>query len=174
MNQALDFYSPVEDSLRGKLAPIFGLKAKETLEKEFAFTISYNTGKAICECFGRQYAEDQFYKIIEFMSGRRPDTCPPGKEDEPGDVKCMILIYEGVNAVQKIRDVLGPTDPLKAPGGTVRRGVFRTSARVPCRLSPPNVGQIQKTPACESIREPVFLFFIYLRSAGSSIARACA
>ena len=33
----------------------------------------------------------------------------------------MILVYEGENAVQKIRDVLGPTDPLKAPGGTVRR-----------------------------------------------------
>jgi nucleoside diphosphate kinase len=33
----------------------------------------------------------------------------------------MILIYEGENAVNKIRDVLGPTDPLKAPMGTVRR-----------------------------------------------------
>jgi nucleoside diphosphate kinase len=33
----------------------------------------------------------------------------------------MILIYEGENAVNKIRDVLGPTDPLKASGGTVRR-----------------------------------------------------
>jgi nucleoside diphosphate kinase len=33
----------------------------------------------------------------------------------------MILVYEGVNAVKKIREVLGPTDPLKAPGGTVRR-----------------------------------------------------
>jgi nucleoside diphosphate kinase len=33
----------------------------------------------------------------------------------------MILVYEGENAIKKIRDVLGPTDPLKAPGGTVRR-----------------------------------------------------
>jgi nucleoside diphosphate kinase len=29
-------------------------------------------------------------------------------------------VYEGENAVRKIRDVLGPTDPTKAPGGTVR------------------------------------------------------
>jgi hypothetical protein len=55
------------------------------------------------------------------MSGRRPDTCPAGEEDSPGDVKCMSLVYEGENAIKKIRDVLGPTDPLKAPGGTVRR-----------------------------------------------------
>ena len=33
----------------------------------------------------------------------------------------MVLIYEGENAVSKIRDVLGPTDPTKAPGGTIRR-----------------------------------------------------
>jgi nucleoside diphosphate kinase len=33
----------------------------------------------------------------------------------------MILIYEGKDAISKIRNVLGPTDPTKAPGGTVRR-----------------------------------------------------
>ena len=33
----------------------------------------------------------------------------------------MILVYEGENAIKKIREVLGPTDPLKAPEGTVRR-----------------------------------------------------
>jgi nucleoside diphosphate kinase len=33
----------------------------------------------------------------------------------------MILLYEGEDAVKKIRDVLGPTDPKEAPGGTVRR-----------------------------------------------------
>ena len=33
----------------------------------------------------------------------------------------MILIYEGESAISKIRDVLGPTDPLQAPEGTVRR-----------------------------------------------------
>ena len=34
---------------------------------------------------------------------------------------CMILIYEGENAISKIRDVLGPTDPNAAPDGTIRR-----------------------------------------------------
>ena len=30
-------------------------------------------------------------------------------------------MYEGVEAVRKIRDVLGPTDPSKAPPGSIRR-----------------------------------------------------
>ena len=33
----------------------------------------------------------------------------------------MVLIYEGTDAVSKIRTVLGPTDPTKAPDGTIRR-----------------------------------------------------
>jgi hypothetical protein len=55
------------------------------------------------------------------MSGLRPDNCDPQDLEKPGNVMCMILVYEGEDAVKKIRDVLGPTDPLKAPSGTVRR-----------------------------------------------------
>ena len=121
LNQALDFYGPVEATLKERLAPVIGQKARETLEKEFGFPMSSSAGKAIADNFGLDYAKEQFRKIVEFMSGRRPDTCSREDADKPGDVKCMILIYEGENAVQKIRDVLGPTDPLKAPGGTVRR-----------------------------------------------------
>ena len=121
LNQALDFYSPVEGTLKEKLAPVFGQKAKEILEREFAFPLNQDMGKALGECFGQECAKEQFRKIVEFMSGRRPDTCPAGEEDKPGNVKCMILIYEGEKAIEKIRDILGPTDPLKAPGGTVRR-----------------------------------------------------
>jgi nucleoside diphosphate kinase len=55
------------------------------------------------------------------MSGRRPDQCKDEELNEPGLVKCMALVYEGPGAIGKIRDVLGPTDPTKAPEGTVRR-----------------------------------------------------
>ena len=121
LNQAMDFYGPVEAALKQKLAPVFGQKAKEILEKEFSIPLDQKTEKALSDCFGREYAQEQFYKIVNFMSGRRPDTCPPEDADKPGEVKCMIIVYEGENAISKIRDVLGPTDPLKAPGGTIRR-----------------------------------------------------
>ena len=121
MNQALDFYGPVEQALMDKLSPVFGKKAKELLEKEFSLPLNEETGKMLSDYFGREYAKEEFTKIVEFMSGRRQATCPPEDVGKPGSVKCMILVYEGENAVQKIRDVLGPTDPLKAPGGTVRR-----------------------------------------------------
>jgi len=121
LNQALEFYGPVEAVLKDKLAPMFEQKAKEVLEKEFSMSINHDTWNELSSNFGQRCAGDQFLKIVEFMSGLRPDTCPPGEENQPGAVKCMIIIYEGQDAVRKIRDVLGPTDPVKAPGGTVRR-----------------------------------------------------
>jgi len=119
--QALDFYGPVENVLVERLAPSFGKRAQEILEREFCFNISEDLAKVISNGFGRECAKDQFYQIVEFMSGKRPGAYSEEEMSKPGNVKCMILVYEGEKAVAKIRDVLGPTDPLKAPEGTVRR-----------------------------------------------------
>jgi nucleoside diphosphate kinase len=118
---ALEFYGPVETALKEKLAPSSGQKAREILERELKLALSMETEKSLAGSVGIEYARDQFYQLINFMSGRRPDTCPLREQNKPGSVKCMILVYEGINAINKIREVLGPTDPLKAPGGTVRR-----------------------------------------------------
>jgi nucleoside diphosphate kinase len=124
--EAMDFYGPVEAVLKEKLSPVFGKRAKALLEREFNFKLSEETAKMLTRTLGMECAKDQFAQIIEFISGKRP----PAKDDgyrymeevkKLNDPKCMILIYEGENAVKKIRDVLGPTDPLKAPEGTVRR-----------------------------------------------------
>ena len=55
------------------------------------------------------------------MAGRSAPECPAGEMENPGSEKCIALVYEGVGAVAKIRDVLGPTDPSKAPPGSIRR-----------------------------------------------------
>jgi nucleoside diphosphate kinase len=121
LSEALEFYGPVEAALIDKLAPSFGNKAREMLEKEFNISLGKETAKVLIEKLGTECARDQFRQIIEFMSGVRPESCPVEEIHNPGSVKCMMLIYEGEEAIKKIRDVLGPTDPLKAPGGTVRR-----------------------------------------------------
>ena len=59
---------------------------------------------------------------MRFMTGHTPSECKTEAErQKPGTQKCIALVYEGVNAVRKIRDVLGPTDPSKAPPGSIRR-----------------------------------------------------
>ncbi|GHV15796.1 hypothetical protein FACS189493_0230 [Spirochaetia bacterium] len=119
--QALEFYGPVEDALQGKLAPVYGKKAREILEHAFNIILDDAAEKSLTETVGARYAQDQFRRIVKYMSGARPEECAPADINKPGTVMCLILFYEGENAIKKIRDVLGPTDPLKAPGGTVRR-----------------------------------------------------
>ncbi|AEV27938.1 nucleoside diphosphate kinase [Sphaerochaeta pleomorpha str. Grapes] len=127
--QALEFYGPIKENLKNKLAPIYGMQAKELLESEFNVILNNNIQEILATSFGATYAEEQFERIVDFMSGIRPSACPPEDLQKPGLVKCMVLIYEGVDAVKKIRDILGPTDPTKAPAGTIRRD-FGTNIRV--------------------------------------------
>ena len=121
VEEALEFYGPVKNVLRSKLAPIFGSKAKKILEKELGIVLNENTSSALSDTVGVEFADDQFSQIIEFMSGVRPEDCSKDQLSAPGKVKCLILIYQGEDAIDKIRDVIGPTDPSKAPGGTIRR-----------------------------------------------------
>lgn len=71
---------------------------------------------------GREAWED----IVEFMSGRRPSNVTPALKSEPGTEKCIAIVYQGEGAVQKIREVLGPTDPSKAPPGSIRKEFGQT------------------------------------------------
>ncbi|MBA3881401.1 MAG: nucleoside-diphosphate kinase [Chthoniobacterales bacterium] len=66
---------------------------------------------------GRSAWED----IVEFMSGGRPTATSGEQRNAPGSEKCIAIVYQGVDAVRKIREVLGPTDPSKAPPGSIRK-----------------------------------------------------
>ncbi|HZF02267.1 MAG TPA: nucleoside-diphosphate kinase [Methylomirabilota bacterium] len=120
--QAVEFYGPVRDVLRTKLKEGVSERAKNVLEKEFNFKISEAEQKALGEVLGPLQGDTQFDVIMRFMSGSTPSECTSEEDrQKPGTQKCIALVYEGVNAVRKIRDVLGPTDPSKAPPGSIRR-----------------------------------------------------
>ena len=118
---AMEFYGPVREVLRTKLKDMVAVRARTALEKEFAFGIGPEEQKALGEILAPLFGDNQFENIVRFMSGRVPSGCSKEDLTKPGTEKCIALIYEGVNAVAKIRDVLGPTDPSKAPPGSIRR-----------------------------------------------------
>jgi len=119
--QAMEFYGPVREFLRNKLKDGVSAKAKDLLEKEFNFKISAADQKALGEILGPIQGDSQFDNIVRFMAGHAPGEIPQSDWQKPGSEKCIALVYEGVGAVNKIRDVLGPTDPSKAPPGSIRR-----------------------------------------------------
>lgn len=119
--EAMEFYGPVREILRSRLNDIVGSKAKAILEKEFGFKIPSAEEQSLGKLLGPLSGDQQFESIVKFMSGRTPSECPPAQITDPGTEKCIALVYEGHEAIRKIRDVLGPTDPSKAPPGSIRR-----------------------------------------------------
>ncbi|MGA0849811.1 MAG: nucleoside-diphosphate kinase [Chthoniobacterales bacterium] len=76
---------------------------------------------ALSEKFGPEKGRDHWENIVEFMSGARPSAVPEKDHAKPGTQKILALVFEGPDAIGKIRTVLGPTDPAKAPPGTIRK-----------------------------------------------------
>ncbi|HWD90809.1 MAG TPA: nucleoside-diphosphate kinase [Verrucomicrobiae bacterium] len=124
--QAVEFYGPVRDVLRTKLKDMVAAKARNALEKEFGFKIGSEQEKQLGDVLGPVFGDNQFDNIVRFMSGHAPSDIPEADWTKPGTERCIALVYEGVEAVRKIRDVLGPTDPSKAPPGSIRREFGQT------------------------------------------------
>jgi nucleoside diphosphate kinase len=121
VGEAEEFYGPVRAVLREKLKDISGQRARLALEKEFGFGLNPQTEKTLGEVMGPLFADQQFSQIVEFMTGRKPEDCSGPAKAQRGLEKILAVVYEGQDAVAKIRGVLGPTDPRKAPPGTIRR-----------------------------------------------------
>ena len=124
--EASEFYGPVREVLRTKLKDVVASKAKAAIEKELGFKIPQDEERQLGEILGPIFGDNQFDNIVKFMSGRSPSETDQNSWGEPGTEKCIALVYEGVEAVRKIRDVLGPTDPSKAPPGSIRREFGQT------------------------------------------------
>jgi len=119
--QAEEFYRPVLEVLMDKLRDPSGVRARMAIEHEFGFRLSDDVQRRLGDLIGPLAGRENWESIVNFMSGTKPSECPAYRRDEPGTEKCIALVYQGVDAVRKIREVLGPTDPSKAPPGSIRR-----------------------------------------------------
>ncbi len=116
MAEAQEFYGPVREILPSVYAGLTGPRAKTALEKEFGFELPAGSEKTLGEMLAPRAAEHQFNRIVNFMTGHAA-----GQESSGDPGKMVALVYEGPDAVAKIRNVLGATDPNKAAPGTIRR-----------------------------------------------------
>ena len=119
--QAEEFYGPVLEVLQDKLRGRSGETAARLFSAETNIPISPEVEAQLGEVLGPIAGRENWEQIVSFMAGNKPSDCPTEKRHEPGSEKCIAICYQGVEAVRKIREVLGPTDPAKAPPGTIRR-----------------------------------------------------
>ena len=120
-SHAVKFYGPVLEVLRTKLGMQVSEMVRPAIEKTLGSALDEETARKVGDLLCPTYGEKQFENIVRFMSGRSQAECEPGELNKPGTEESLVLIYEGPDAIARIRKALGPTDPSKAPPGSIRR-----------------------------------------------------
>ena len=122
VEKAEKFYGPVKEVLLEKLKGNVVGKVQKALDENFDFDVPSDIVEETGNKLNEFNAENQFNQIIKFMTGLNRVEISSGKEKKnPGKVKCLALVYQGIDAVSKIRAVLGATDPSKAAPSTIRK-----------------------------------------------------
>ncbi len=119
--EAEQFYGPVLAVLEEVFKETTARRVRLAAEEELNLPLDEATESQLGEMLGPIAGRAHWESLVQFMTGHRPSQTPTDRRDLPGSEKCVALIYQGVDAVAKIRQVLGPTDPSKAPSGTIRR-----------------------------------------------------
>lgn len=119
--EAEEFYGPVREVLQRKLRDRVLDLAADALERDLEMPLASPVREAVADLLAPLYGDHQFYQIIRFMTGRWLPDCSAVDRAAPGLERCLALIYAGPNAVEIIRNILGPTDPSKALPGSVRK-----------------------------------------------------
>ncbi|MCX7592009.1 MAG: nucleoside-diphosphate kinase [Kiritimatiellae bacterium] len=119
--QAEGFYAPVKETLAARFKNMAREKVASVLAREMGFGVPEEVLGDICAKLAPLFANAQFESIVEFMTGYRPSQCQEAEKHTLGRRSCLALVYHGINAVAKIRSILGATDPRRAEPGSVRR-----------------------------------------------------
>jgi nucleoside diphosphate kinase len=119
--QAEDFYGPLKKIFETKLAGLVRNRLDHCFKSGLPFTVGTDELNQMTEILRKRNALYEFNRIIQYITGLSPEEVPPGEYNKPGQETCLALLYYGVNAVAKIRDRLGATNPQEADYGTVRR-----------------------------------------------------
>ena len=128
--QAEEFYGPLKDIFVEKLKFLVTEEIRSRLKGAFDFPFLEEDAEALADRLAERNAVAEFSKIVEYMTGVDPRAIgDPAEKATASQTTCLALLYEGPDAIQKIRAVLGSTDPTKAEPGTVRSDFGRDLMR---------------------------------------------
>jgi len=128
--QGEEFYGPLKQIFVRKLKGNVTQEVFHRLHNAFGFPFTMADAEQVADMLAERNAITEFNKIVEYMTGVNPaDLEDPSQKTTASRTKCLALLYEGPNAIEKIRTVLGSTDPTKAEPGTVRSDFGRDLMR---------------------------------------------
>jgi nucleoside diphosphate kinase len=128
--QGEEFYGPLKEVFVRKLKGNVTQEVYTRLHSAFIFPFTMVDAEKVGDLLAERNANAEFNRIVEYMTGVSPeDITDPADKATASRTKCLALLYEGIDAINRIRKVLGSTDPTKAEPGTVRSDFGRDLMR---------------------------------------------
>jgi nucleoside diphosphate kinase len=127
--QGEEFYGPLREIFVHRLRFLVAKTARERLADAFDFPFTEQDAGVLADHLAERNAITEFNKIVEYMTGVAPEEVDAADKATASNTKCLAMLYEGPDAIEKIRSVLGATDPDKAEPGTVRSDFGRDLMR---------------------------------------------
>ena len=118
--QGEEFYGALRNIFKKKLKCRIAEKIREGIDGLFGFDITDEEYNTMADIIADKNAMHEFSLIVKYMTGVDLSSVPPGDRDKPGSHRSLALLYRGHDAVKKIRERLGVTDPSMAAAGTIR------------------------------------------------------
>ena len=115
--QAEEFYGPLRKVFVEKLVTPLAKRILEAVRPALEFDVTEAHALEMAAALAEANAEQEFSRIMDYMTG---SDAPPWPNDASETGRCLALLYQGRNAIDRIRERLGATNPEKAEPGTVR------------------------------------------------------
>jgi nucleoside diphosphate kinase len=114
---AEEFYAPLREIFVEKLKKPVVNGLKRGLRDVFDFEITEEMYGRMAEVLKKPNAECEFRKIVDYMTGRDEEGAKLAPSERG---KCLAILYQGDDAIKRIRTRLGATNPAQAEAGTIR------------------------------------------------------
>ncbi len=118
LEQAREFYGPVRKTLRRRGRSEVAGNIDGVLSEAYGVTIPDTLRSSLIDDIGDRVGDADFGRLLDYITGAGGDR-EAGLPNAGGE-NCLALVYQGVSAIQKIRHLLGSTDPSQAEPGSVR------------------------------------------------------
>ena len=115
--QAEEFYGPLRSIFVRKLSGQAADRAAKALGQTFNFEITEEMKGKLADVLKEPNADFEFRKIVSYMTGQDESGATLPLQERG---KCVAMLYQGENAIAKIRQRLGSTNPKEAEEGTIR------------------------------------------------------
>jgi nucleoside diphosphate kinase len=124
-----EFYGPLQEIFVSKLKFLVARRVMDALGSAFNFEFTEDDADVLADHLAERNAACEFSRIVEYMTGIDPESIDEAEKATASNAKCLAMLYEGPDAIAKVREVLGSTDPSKAEPGTVRSDFGRDLMR---------------------------------------------